>query len=483
MSRALHPSAWPLSLKIPLLVAGLMVAIGAVLSNVVLVRLRSDQEAHLRLLTSAYLDGLSAAIGPALLRHDVWETFDGLDRSRRQYAGVDVLYAAVVLSDGRILAASDPMRLPTGKSLPSEVSAKFSAEGLTLDTESERAWLTRTLRDGNVNLGRLLAEIDISDILRVRREVAGTLVLVNGALTLAFALVGWFLAKRMVEPLKLLTEHVERLRDGTVTPIAPRHRQRFAAEFTHLFERFDLMARAVQDREALAGRLADEERYALLGKLASSMAHEVNNPLGGMLNAIDTLQVHGADPDVRQRSLEFLKRGLAGIRNVVRATLVTYKGSPDPGALLRGDLDDLPFLVQHEVDHRRLRLDWHNELPEPIAIEGAAVRQILLNLLLNACSASPDGGAVNVTAALLGGEIRVSIADEGPGMPPDIAPMLGDSAGQMLPPPGVQGLGLWTATRLMRRLGGRFELMTGATGTTIEIVLPLAERRFADAAA
>ena len=58
------------------------------------------------------------------------------------------------------------------------------------------------------------------------------------------------------------------------------------------------MARALNEREALTARLAAQEKLAVLGKLASVMAHEVNNPLGGIFNALDTLRRHGEDPSV-----------------------------------------------------------------------------------------------------------------------------------------------------------------------------------------
>lgn len=95
-----------------------------------------------------------------------------------------------------------------------------------------------------------------------------------------------------------------------------------------------------------------------------------------MLNAIDTML---------EASLEFLKRGLAGIRNIVRATLLTYKGSSEPGILTGIDLDDLPFLAKHESDARHLCLEWDNRISEPLSRDVPAVRLITLNLLLNAC--------------------------------------------------------------------------------------------------
>ena len=82
MSLRTHIANWPLAWKVPLLAAGLMIGVAAVISQFVLNRLESDQEINLRLLTNAYLDGLSAAVLPAAIRSDAWEAFDALDRAR-----------------------------------------------------------------------------------------------------------------------------------------------------------------------------------------------------------------------------------------------------------------------------------------------------------------------------------------------------------------------------------------------------------------
>src|ERR1700737_4034498 len=112
----------------------------------------------------------------------------------------------------------------------------------------------------------------------------------------------------------------------------------------------------------------------------------------------------------------YLKRGLAGIRNVARAALVTYKGGSETNLLTRSDLDDLSLPVQHETGIRRLHLDWHR-ISEPLAIDTAGVRQITLNLLLNACAASRFGGIVTVTVSCSKGALRIAVAAEGPGLP------------------------------------------------------------------
>jgi signal transduction histidine kinase len=473
MPRLLHISAWPLVVKIPVLVAGLMVTVAFTISQIVLWRFVQAQESSLGVLTSAYIDLVSAAVLPAIMRGDVWEVYDALDRVRGRYAGVEPRFAIVELPNGKVLAASDPIRFPIQSTLPEELQRRFAADDqLLIDGTAGRAWKARILRNGGFPVGRLFAEFDIADLLRVRREIVLTLALVNGCLTLAFALGGYFALERMLQPLGVLMRYVEQIRDGRVEPIPKRYRSTVASEFGQLFDRFNEMARVFSERQTLAAHLADQEKLAMLGRLAAATAHEVNNPLGGMLNAIDTIQVHGNDPAVRQASLEFLKRGLAGIDNVVRAVLVTYKGS-DTNFLTRIDLDDLPSLVQHETGVRRLRLDWHNQISDPLVIDGPAVRQITLNLLLNACAASPDEGVVAVTVSCSDGKLQITVADEGPGLPEDLVGLIYQVAPTPAPARASKGLGLWTTGHLVRRLAGHIEIEYPGVGTRVVVTLPV----------
>ena len=488
MSSLLRISEWPLLVKVPVLVAGLMVTVAFTISQVVLWRFVQNQEKNLEYVTSAYLDGLSIVILPAIIRGDVWEVFDALDRARdrarESRAGIQPRFTIVALPDDKVLAASDPLRFPTQSALPDELRARFAADGgLQEDPDAGRAWLVRTLGSDQDPVGRLYAEMDISSSLHSRREILLMLVLVNGCLTLGFALVGYLVLKRMLQPFAVLTRHMEHIRDGCVQPIPEENRVRVAQEFGHLFGRFNAMAQALNERQALQAQFAGQEKLAMLGRLASGLAHEVNNPLGGMLNAIYTIQAHGNDPAVLQKSLDILKRGLEGIRNVARATLVTYKGGSDTNLLTPTALDDLPSLLQHETGSRRLRLDWQNQISEPLAIDGAAVRQITLNLLLNACAASPLGGRVVFAASCREGTLRIEVSDEGPGIPRELATLLDPAAPAVGWVQETKGLGLWITGYVIRRLGGRAKVEYPGIGTRVVMSLPAGTSEVLDAAA
>jgi signal transduction histidine kinase len=459
-----------MALRVPLLAATLMVAVGAIVTNLVLRRLAADQQLALQQLAETYLDGLSNALLPYVIRRDVWEAFDVLDRARGRYTAVKAREVVVALADGTILAAANPRRFRTGSPLPARL---FRSPDLAIDETAGVAWVSRTLAQESVDLGRIIAELDIGSLLQVRREVLITLVLLNGGLTLLFGAVGYLIVRRMLRPISILTRHVDAIRDGSLVPVPSLPVRDRSTEIGRLFASFNSMAEALREREALAARLAQGEKIALLGRLASGMAHEVNNPLGGMLNVVDTLRVHGDDRAVRLRAVELLERGLTGIANVVRATLATYKGSARPGRLEPRDLEDLQFLLRHELGRRKLRLDWRNLLSAPVEVDGAAVRQITLNLLLNACAASPEGATVTFAAHDGNGQLSIAIGDQGPGLPEEVARLLRhpDTA-PAVPSDGV-GLGVWTVCHLASRHRGRIEVASAGGGTSLHVHFPI----------
>lgn len=461
--------ALPLAVRIPLLVAILMIAVGVVASERVLSRLQDVQERQLSDLTDAYLDGLSSSLVEPVLRADPWEVFDILDRARGLYAAVRPLETIVLDGRGTVLAASDPRRFPIGSPAPPQPDV-VPADAAHVDEEEARAYARRTLTVEGRAIGSILVAIDAAPILEERRAVLYTLLASNAAVTLAAAALGWIAVRRMVRPIRMLGNHLTQALDGPVSPIPAAMIPASGTEVGRLFRSYNALATALGERDALLARAAEEERLASLGRLASGMAHEINNPLGGLFNALDTLKVHGDKAAIRKGSVDLLERGLKGIRDVVRTTLATYRPDRELRPLRQADIDDLRILVRPESARKHLALDLRGRLEEDVPVDAFQLRQVLLNVLLNACRAAPDGGSVRMTVAGDRSGFTARIEDSGPGLPEDAEQIL---KGGLKPTVDRGGLGLVITARMVGELGGRLVADTSPLGgAMITIVIP-----------
>lgn len=474
IAAAANPLSWPITVKIPMLVALLMVMISAVITNRVLARLADTQERHLKQLASAYLDGLSASLIPSVVREDIWEVFDTLDRSRERYRGLNVEWAVVTNGSNRILAASDPARFPSDTSLSKEMLSQFpDGAGVKLQESLTTAYLARPLMYQDREIGHIFADADIRPLLQERSEVFATLVLTNVILTIIFAAIGYYAVRRMIQPVRVLSVHLDRSTQGPIEPIPETAVGSHGSEFRRLFARYNALARAVNEREDLAAKLAEEEKLASLGRLASGLAHEINNPLGGMFNALDSLRRHGDREGVRATSTRLLEQGLAGIRDLVRSTLAVYRDDGSPRHLAPSDIDDLKLLIEPEIKRKRLTLYWTNELQTSTALPAARVRDAILNILLNACEACPEGGTLSFRAHVDSEAAIFEVADCGPGLPRHMKEYLERPDAGSAPLDRQSGLGLWMVKRLCQELGGRIHAQeTADGGTLIRLVMP-----------
>lgn len=466
------PYRIPITLKVPLFVALLMLLLSAVLSERVLTRLIATQEEHLRNLSAAYLDGVSSFLVPHVLREDVWEVFDILDRSLARYETVRPLETVVVSRSGNVIAATDPIRYPSLEPLPADFATAAQAP-VGIDAERGEAFVHRVLRYQGTEIGAIHAVLDIRHLLAERTDVVIALVATNGALTLLLALAGYLVVRRMVAPVRTLTDHLTAGADGHAAPIADADMPAAGSEARRLFDAYNRLVQAERERTELALRLAEEERLASLGRLASGMAHEINNPLGGLFNALDTVRRHGNVEAVRMSAVGLLERGLTGIRNVVAAALQTYRPERAPRPFGRTDVADVTVLVAPEARRRNLSVEWRCAIVRPLPLPSHPLRQALLNLVLNACAASPDGGRVHVCLSVTNGMLQVVVADEGPGLPDWAATLLATPD----PPAPIGrsgGLGLWLVRRTVTHVGGSLECAgPDGGGATVTMRVPV----------
>jgi signal transduction histidine kinase len=223
------------------------------------------------------------------------------------------------------------------------------------------------------------------------------------------------------------------------------------------------MTTAVEERAEVERRLADRERFVSLGRLSSSLAHEVNNPLGGLLNAADTIRTYADRPDVVLQSAELMQRGLAHLRDVTRAILDQNRLDRAGQPLRPEDFEDLRLLYEPEAHSRNLVLTW-----EVKAGAAALAGQVALNLLLNAGAAAKQGGQVGLQVSNGGNLLSISVSNTGAAMgEADLERLL---ASGPLPPGG--GVGLRLVHDIVTGLGGTLRHDRADGRTVIRVDLP-----------
>ncbi|WFE75317.1 sensor histidine kinase [Roseinatronobacter sp. S2] len=462
----------PVMVKGPLLAAGLLVLVGILASHLVLRALVNTQERHLREMALLEFAGVEATIGPFVVRDDIWEMFDLLDRVTQREGALRPLQATLIDPLGRVTVSTAPEINPLGAQRASMIAAATPVTAPQYDLSNGTIALSKVMQYQNRPLGQVIIEFDTTGFVTERTRTAAILIAGNAIATLIAALLGFWLMRRVLRPVARLTDEMGRSSDA-LTPIPDAAIPRRNPEVAKLYDTYNGLIRAVAERDATTRRLADRERFVSLGRLAGTLAHEVNNPLGGLLNTVDTLRTYPDRADVVKNSADLLDRGLRHMRDVVRATLDVHRDAPERRSLALADLEDLNLLIRPEAEGRGQHLHWEITLPEDCVahLPAGPVRQIVLNLLLNASSAAGYGGEIGLRLDREGAFVRLAIQDSGPGLPDHLHPRLLSDA--PVAPGG--GVGLRLVRELVQDMGGQITLGQSPQGLQeIQVYLPCA---------
>jgi two-component system, OmpR family, sensor kinase len=466
MTNSLPP--FHMSKGVPLLAAAAVFLFVTVTSQVAL-RLAAhgmDQEAER--LGRVYLDGLSAAILPALRAQDDDALREALERAMGFREGISERRMIVATPAGRILAEAgigpDPDWL-------APLHRGNSGSAWEVAPDGQAVWVQRPLFDGAL-VALIAAKLDVGSITE-RRDRLRFATLAFG---LAVAALGGGLAalaaRQALRPVLVVTEALGRSGAGAISPVSPDAMPPPGTEGARLAAAFNGMVGHVAEREALARRLSERERAATLGRLAATVAHEVRNPLAGMLTAVDSAREFGDDAAERAEALQVIERGLRQIEGVVTSILAVHRDGGPPRPLEAGDFDDLRLLAAPEAARRSIDLEWHVQLPHPFATDASLLRQVALNLLLNAVAATPAGRRVALDVRAAGAALlTVAIEDEGPGLPPAAERRLHGHEEEA----EGRGLGLDVVATLARRLGAAVAVEAGRGGQGTRVTLSVPE--------
>jgi len=450
----------PLTVRLPAVVAVMIFAAAIGTTQVALHSVSRQFESQMARIGQVYLDGLSAALVPALAKGDAAAVTRVLEFSLAVTEGVEDRRLAVLDASGQALAQVERAGLE-GIPWPQEVLDMV--QGARLADDHQSIWVWRTLDDSH----RVLANLDVTAFSEEREQLRWGLVLLDLLVSLVCALLGFLVARQMQRPVALVTQH---LQQGLAVPESLI--QASDPESARLMRAVNRMADDAREREAMLALLSEQEREAVLGRLTATLAHEVRNPLGGMVTAVQTLRKFGDQPEARQDALDFIERGVLALRDVVDATLKTHRPGAGERRLRLQDLQDVQRLVAGDAAQRGVLVEFHSEpgLSDELPLAATEVRQVLLNLLINAVRATGHGGRVRLTVKQRDQNLVLEVIDQGSGMAPDVARSLMHGETQA----GQSGLGVAVIVRLVQQLRGRVAVDAHSQGGThITLHLPL----------
>jgi len=295
----------------------------------------------------------------------------------------------------------------------------------------------------------------------LRSEVLG----ISAALLLMALALVWYAGRHFSRPLTALTRTMNDItaRGDLTAPLGklpPREDEIgvLQASFLWMVQR---LRDAERERLRSIEGMHQAEKMATIGQLASGVAHEINNPLGGVILCFRNLTAGGMDEPTRRQHEKVIDDGLEKIRRIV-GELMHY-ARPSPLAVRETAIGDLfartRALVEFTLQRKGVTLASH-VAPEvtSLSIDPDKMGQVLLNLVLNGADAMPKGGALTLDARMDEGAVRITVSDTGPGVPQEHRERIFDPFFTTKPSGSGTGLGLAVSAAIVSRHGGTLTL-------------------------
>ena len=245
----------------------------------------------------------------------------------------------------------------------------------------------------------------------------------------------------------------------------------------------EIMGASAIARDLSAQKLSEEalrrsEKLAAAGRLAASVAHEINNPLEAVLNL---LYLARHDSGRAEQYLTMAEQEVTRVATLAQQTLGFVRDSNTPGPLNPATIaDEVLLLYSRKLEDKKIRVSRRYASSQIVGYSGE-LRQLLSNLLVNAVDAMPEGGELQIRVAAVhqwheGSEgVRITVADNGSGIPRENLGKIFEPFYSTKKDTGT-GLGLWVSYGIVKNHGGSIRVRSRVngrrSGTVFSIFLP-----------
>jgi PAS domain S-box-containing protein len=241
------------------------------------------------------------------------------------------------------------------------------------------------------------------------------------------------------------------------------------------------IARDMTETKKLERQIRHAEKLASIGQLAAGVAHEINNPLGGILNCLYNLRKGTPSPARQEEYWASMEHGVRRVQKIVRQ-LLDFSQQHEPAfspADINRIVDQVLGLTTHLFASNRIHLETFptHDVPS-VMVDRHMIEQVLMNLILNAVQAMKNGGVLTIRTSVAEGVCRVEVNDTGSGIPASVLPRVFDPFFTTKGEGEGTGLGLSVNLGIVERHGGKILVESEVgKGTTFTLCLPVSRER------
>ena len=379
---------------------------------------------------------------------------------------LDLLYLAVLDESGRVISHNnfkeygkiynDPLTIQALKSNRTVVQ-KFHSES----TGHDALDFATPLSIGKKRWGTLKFAISLKN---VEHEIESMVKRIF-FLTVLVLIGGFFiiivLSRRFIGPITYLAKTMERaggdMLDVKVDIKGHDELALLGQSFNRMIER---IKEANLELKRTHEKLLQSEKLASIGILASGVAHEINNPLGGLFNCVQMLEEMGENEEFRRRYFALLKDGLNRIETTVGKLLWMSKNSTrGPEVIeIKQALKDVYGFIEYKLSKKNIVYKENVEDGVCIIIDPHDFQQILINLMINSIQAMDDGGTLTINAYKENSYAVIEVADTGSGIDEEHIGKIFDPFFTTKQPGKGTGLGLWLTYEIVKNYNGELQV-------------------------
>jgi PAS domain S-box-containing protein len=240
------------------------------------------------------------------------------------------------------------------------------------------------------------------------------------------------------------------------------------------------IARDISDRKRIERLLVQSEKFAATGRMAATIAHEINNPLESLINLIFLARQNSAVGGKAHSYLLTAEQEMERVSHIARQTLGYYRDTNLPTGLYLHDLiENVLTVYNSKLLAARISVDTRFDDLQKITVSKGEMLQVFSNIIANAIDAMRHEGVLRISTRNLissaGVGIQTVVQDSGTGIAPEHVEKVFDPFFTTKGELGT-GIGLWVARQLVERRGGQISLASsrekGNSGTTITIFIP-----------